>query len=323
MKAIIWGACGSLPTPITPSETRKKLRDLLWSARYQSFKQPSDVDSYLESLPRCAYGHYRGNTSCVEIITNEDAVILCDAGSGLRNYAQSISDTATPRTYHIFISHLHWDHIQGIPFFCPAYIPGNHIIFYGLHATMESAIRQQMNPPNFPVPFEAMQAKIEFKQLFEGRPQEVGGVTVRNIRQQHPGDSWGYRFEEGDQAIVYSSDSEHGEEYKSEGYPFVHFFKHANILIFDGQYSPEDATHAKRNWGHSNYITAIELAARAKVKQLCLFHHEPSHSDAKIENLLSRAVNHHKEFQVQQGNSANPSYPNSLSLAYDGLVLEA
>ncbi|MFT4902188.1 MAG: phosphoribosyl 1,2-cyclic phosphodiesterase [Lentimonas sp.] len=323
MKAIIWGACGSLPTPTTPSQIYDKLKNALWSARNEQFTHKADVDAYLETLPRSAHGSYHGNTSCVEIQTAEQDVILCDAGSGLRDYSNSIPSGTAPRTYHIFLSHLHWDHIQGFPFFTPAYIPGNRIILHGVHPTIEAAIRNQMNAPCFPVPFETMRADVEFNQLQEGCELQIGGVCVRAIRQQHPGDSWGYRFEQQDKVIVYSSDSEHKEDYKCPNSPFVEFFKHADILIFDGQYSPEDSTNAKRSWGHSDYITAIELAAHAQVRQLCLFHHEPRNSDEEIEALHQSALEYNKQFNQLHTTEALQTYPIAISLAYDGLTLEA
>lgn len=323
MKAIIWGACGSLPTPTPPSQIRDKLKNALWCARKESFTQPADVDAYLDTLPHSAVGSYRGNTSCVQIATAESDVFICDAGSGLKDYSQSIPSGAGPQTFHIFLSHLHWDHIQGFPFFAPAYAAGNRIIFHGYHAEMEVAIREQMKAPYFPIPFDAMQADIEFDQLEVGSVCQIGGVCISAMRQQHPGDSWGYRFEENGKAIVYATDSEHHADLGSAEDAFIEFFKNADVLIFDAQYSPEDTIHAKRYWGHSDYVSAIELSARAKVQQLCLFHHEPSHSDAQIEDLHKRALEHKKQYHLLQGSATAALYPNSLSLAYDGLILQA
>lgn len=318
MKAIIWGSCGSLPSPASSSAIQQKVIDALWTARNENFSSKEDVKLFLDNLPHSAYGTYKANTSCVQIESNSKDVILCDAGTGLRDYALTIPANSPPRTYHIFVSHLHWDHIQGFPFFSPAYVAGNRIIFHGFHQNIEATIREQMRAPWFPVPFEAMQATIEFDIQENHSSFNVGDVHVRTIKQQHPGDSWGYRFEQAGKSIIYSSDSEHGTEAKQTDYPFIKFFQDADVLIFDGQYTYEDANHAKRNWGHSDHITAVELASRAKVKQLVISHHEPAHSDQEIESLKDEALDYRASYT-----KGAEVYPQTIVLAYDGLVLKA
>ena len=323
MKAIIWGSCGSLPSPASSATIRSKMASALWGARDLHFSSTDEVDAYLDTLPHSASGTYKANTSCVQISTSEKDVILCDAGTGLRDYALSLEPDAAPATYHIFISHLHWDHIQGFPFFAPAYQPGNRIIFHGFHEQIEEAIRGQMAPPCFPVPFEAMQAQIDFDIQEEGAEFQIGDVQVRTIKQQHPGDSWGYRFEKQGKTIVYSTDSEHGPEARDEDYPFVDFFNGADVLIFDGQYTFEEAANEKRHWGHSDHITAVELAARANVKQLVVFHHEPGYSDAMIEDIHQDALKYREEFNRQRFPDRPNVFPQKLLLAYDGLSIRA
>lgn len=314
IQATIWGSCGSLPSPASSSDIREKVRTALWAARGQAFESEQQVDAFLDRLPHSSRGTYRANTSCVEIHTGSDEIIFCDAGTGIRDYAQKIHDLDTPRTYHIFISHLHWDHIQGFPFFTPAFIPGNRIIFHGFHPETEAAIRAQMAPPCFPVPFEAMRATIEFDIQPNGANFNVAGVQVRSLKQVHPGDSWGYRFEKDGKAIVYSSDSEHGPESKRTDYPFIDFFRNADILIFDGQYTLDQVKNEKRNWGHSDHSTAIELSSRAKVKRLVIFHHEPAHTDIEIEQMHTAAL--------QRVTAQDSPFPQQIDIAYDGLKLD-
>jgi phosphoribosyl 1,2-cyclic phosphodiesterase len=323
MKAVIWGSCGSLPYPASSAVIRQKVKDALWSARNEGFSTPAEVDKYIDAQPHSSRGTYKANTSCVQIEAGTDDIILCDAGTGIRDFAFSVAADSPARTYHIFVSHLHWDHIQGFPFFTPAYIPGNRIIFHGFHKTIESAIREQMRAPCFPVPIEAMQATIEFDIREDGDTFDVGEVHIRTFKQQHPGDSWGYRFEHDDKSIIYSSDSEHGPEAAEADYPFVDFIEGADILIFDGQYSFEEARNIRRHWGHSDPRTAVELAARAQVKELVVSHHEPTHSDRKIEELHIDAIKHLTYFHKQHMPNAAEIYPKLITLAYDGLTVEA
>lgn len=323
MKAVIWGSCGSLPSPIPSASLREKMVSALWGARNETFDSETDVEAYLERQPHSVSGTYRANTSCVQIITKSNEVILCDAGTGLRDYSLSIDPDASLSTYHIFISHLHWDHIQGFPFFAPAYKPGNRIVFHGFHKEIESTIRAQMDAPCFPVPFSAMQADIEFDIREEGDDFEIDGVHIEAIKQQHPGDSWGYCFKEDGKRVIYSSDSEHGPESSDDDYKFIEFFQSADVLIFDGQYTFEEASNEKRHWGHSDHMTAVELAARAKVKKLVVFHHEPSYSDDMIEEIHKDALNYREEFNREHYPDRESLFPSQLILAYDGLIIDA
>ena len=322
MKAYVWGCCGSLPAPAISKGIRQKVRDAVWAARDQSFESPEAIDEWLDAQPHSASGTYKANTSCVQILTESGGTIICDAGSGLRDFSQSLGSQPDPATYHIFISHLHWDHIQGFPFFAPAYRPGNRIIFHGFHPQIESAIRQQMQTPCYPIPFEGMQANIEFDIREEGADFELGQVKIDTIKQQHPGDSWGYRFSENGKTIVYSSDSEHGPKKDAADYPFVDFFRDADVLIFDGQYTFEEAATDKRYWGHSDHRTAVELATRAGARKLLICHHEPANTDAQIESILQDAIQHCQQFKIDQGIEASAA-PKQILLAYDGMRIVA
>ena len=312
--AIIWGSCGSLPSPATSGEIRQKVLAALWAARNHSFEDESQVAAFVDNLPHSLRGTYRANTSCVQIETNAPEVILCDAGTGIRDYALSLPADTGPRTYHIFLSHLHWDHIQGFPFFAPAYDPANRIVIHGFHKETEAVLRSQMKAPFFPVPFECMQANIEFDIRAEGDDFALDGLLVRSIRQNHPGCSWGYRFEKNGKAIVYSTDAEHTAESRNQNSAFIDFFKNADIVIIDAQYTREQVDNEKRNWGHSDHRTAIELAGQADVENLILFHHEPGFSDAKIESIYAAGK--------EAANSQNGPKPNNIILAYDGLRVE-
>jgi phosphoribosyl 1,2-cyclic phosphodiesterase len=323
IKAIIWGSCGSLPSPASSANIREKVKAALWAARDQKFTAETEVDAFLNTLPHHMQGTFKANTSCVQIEADSEDVILCDAGTGIRDYALSLPADTPLKTYHIFISHLHWDHIQGFPFFTPAYIPGNRIIFHGFHAAIEETIRAQMTSPCFPVPYETMQADIEFDIRAPGDSFQVDDVAITTIKQQHPGDSWGYRFEQHGKSVIYSSDSEHGPEAQDPNYPFINFFRNADVLIFDGQYTFLEATTDKRNWGHSNHITAVELAARARVKQLVIFHHEPAHTDRDIEEIHQGTLQYRRSYNQKFNLNDQDFFPNHIAIAYDGLVIEA
>ena len=311
-----WGTRGSLPIALGAAGVRGKLVAALRGARGRAFDSDSELDAYVDSLPFEVAGTFGGNTSCVELLTGDLDYAACDLGSGLRPFGQAVlarHGPAAPQTYHLFVSHLHWDHIMGLPFFGPAYIPGNHLIFYGGHQGLEAALRRQMEPPSFPVGFDVFRAAIDFVHLSPDTPHDVAGMRVTVKRQHHAGDSYGYRFEKNGRTIVYSTDSEHKLDEPGERVAFADFFRNADLVIFDAMYSLAEATSVKADWGHSSNIVGVELCQAAQAKELCLFHHEPAMDDAALAKMLAET----RRFEEITRRAA----PLRVSAAYDGLEL--
>jgi len=285
-----WGTRGSLPAPLNYRAVRAKIRAALLAARGRNFKAPEAVDAFIErELPFSVGGAYGGNTSCVELVTGGEEFVLCDLGSGAREFGNGILakyGAAKTHRFNVFMSHLHWDHIMGFPFFTPAFIPGNVIRIHGCHQELREAFMRQQSDPCFPVDFRSLGATIEFVQLEPGRSYDIGGLSVRPILQNHAGDSYGYRFQRGGKTVVYSTDCEHKFEVLEETYPFVEFFRAADLLIFDAMYSLADQVSVKEDWGHSSNMIAVEIAQLAGVRHLVLFHHEPIYDDRMIERIL-------------------------------------
>jgi phosphoribosyl 1,2-cyclic phosphodiesterase len=285
-----WGTRGSIPVALPSAAIRDKLVAALVKASGRSLETPDKAREFVErELPFETSHTYGGNSACVELETGRGEYVLCDLGSGARvfgNHVLAVHGPARGQTFHVFMSHLHWDHIMGFPFFLPAYIPGNRIRIYGCHPILEEAFRRQNAAPSFPVDFSRLGAAIEFVRLEPERPYEIAGLRVRAKRQLHSGDSYGYRFEEGGKAVVYSTDSEHKREDPAETEAFVEFFKDADLVIFDAMYSLADAYSVKEDWGHSSNIVGVELCQLARAKHLCMFHHEPVYDDERIAAVL-------------------------------------
>jgi len=309
-----WGTRGSLPVALDASGVRAKLVAALRGASGRTFASAQELDAYVDALPFDVGATFGGNTSCVELITGERDHVVCDLGSGLRAFGQAAlarHGPASPQTYHLFVSHLHWDHIMGLPFFGPAYIPGNRLVFYGGHETLEAALRRQMDPPSFPVGFDVLHASIEFVHLSPDTPHDVAGMRVTLKRQHHAGDSYGYRFEKNGRTVVYSTDSEHKLDEPDERLAFADFFRDADFVIFDAMYSLAEATSVKADWGHSSNIVGVELCQLAGAKELCLFHHEPALDDAALAKMLGET----RRFEeITRGGTRL-----RVSAAYDGL----
>ena len=294
LRVHFWGSRGSLPTPLDVAGVRGKLRDALLAARGHDLATPEAVDAFIDhQLPFSVRGTYGGNTSCVEIATGGEEFVLCDLGTGVREFGRNLMAERGPARKHcfnVFLSHLHWDHVMGFPFFAPAYIPGNLIRIHGCHKTLAEALRRQHSDPGFPVEFDTLAATIEFVELVPGRTHQVAGLSVLPIQQFHTGEFYGYRFSRDDKAIVYSTDCEHKYSVLDESYPFVHFYRNADLLIFDAMYSLADTVSVKEDWGHSSNVIAVELAQAARAKRLVLFHHEPVFDDRMIEAVFGETV---------------------------------
>jgi phosphoribosyl 1,2-cyclic phosphodiesterase len=255
-----------------------------------------------------------GNTSCVEVRAGK-LVLILDGGTGLRALGQKLLKEM-PLTAHIFFSHVHWDHIQGFPFFAPAFVPGNKICLYGgnnVSRTLEETLAGQMDYPSFPVHLSQLGAEMTFRDLHEGQvvalPDGEGHeLTVRTTRGNHPNGVWVYRIEHLGKSMVYATDTEH---YAIVDPKLVAIAKNAELLVYDSQYTPEEyagvgAGGPKVGWGHSTFEEGVKIVKAAGVKKLVLFHHDPGQADAAVRDKERRA-------QVL--------FPGTVA-AYEGLTIE-
>jgi phosphoribosyl 1,2-cyclic phosphodiesterase len=239
-----------------------------------------------------------GNTSCVEIRAGK-AILIFDGGTGLRMLGKKLI-AEMPLDAHIFFSHVHWDHIQGFPFFDPAFVPGNTIHLYGgnnVSRTLEETLAGQMDHPSFPVHLTEMGAKMTFNDMYEGQALQVdagGGKTVKITtgRGNHPNGVWAYRIEFEGRSVVYATDTEH---YAIVDPKLTKLARNADVLIHDAQYTPEEYAGTsgtggpKTGWGHSTFEEAARLAKTAGAKRLILFHHDPMQNDDAVREKEARA----------------------------------
>lgn len=321
MKVRFWGTRGSLPVAQTATVIRAKIANSLVAAGGQSFADAAEADAWASAnLDFATYGTFGGATSCVEIETGgpDDAYILCDLGSGARDFglnAMGRCAAGHPRVYHVFLSHMHWDHIMGMPFFVPAFDPNAEIVIHSAHADVEVALRRQQEEISFPVAFDWLRAKISFRVLETGKPVQIGAVTVEAIEQYHSHVSYGYRFTDAEgRSVIYSTDSEHKLDRMDSETDIVRFFSGADLVVCDTMYSLADTITMKEDWGHSSNIVAVDLCHEAKAKRLVLFHHEPVYSDADIQRVHQESVRYEE--------LTREADPLEVICAYDGLTLE-
>jgi len=313
-----WGTRGSLPVALDSASLKERLARALVAASGHDVSTLGKARAWLEREPGSRLGHtFGGDSPCVQLEAGDDEYVLCDLGTGARVFASRVVQRHGPaktHVFHVFMSHLHWDHIMGFPFFAPAYLPGNRIVIYGCHRDLERAFRAQHAAPCFPVPFERLGARIEFVDLAPGRAHEIAGWSVTPRRQDHSGDSYGYRFSRGGRSVVYSTDSEYRLDDARDTEAITAFLRDADLVIFDAMYSLADAVSVKEDWGHSSNVVGVELCQLAKAKHLVLFHHEPANSDDKIASIWRETVR--LEEITRNG------VPLRVSAAYDGLEIE-
>jgi phosphoribosyl 1,2-cyclic phosphodiesterase len=227
-----------------------------------------------------------GNTACVEVVAGDTRIIL-DAGTGLRALGNERMASGI-RHSTILLSHLHWDHVAGLQFFTPVYVPGHRVeIASGPNGVMshDAAIRSLFKAPFFPVEFDDLGGTVITRELRANDRFTIGDITVTMARLNHPDPVYGYRLDCGDQSIVYATDTEH---FACVDPTLKKLAAGADILIYDAQYTPEEYP-SKVGWGHSTWEAGAELARAAGVPQLVLFHHDPMRTDAQLDVLEAAA----------------------------------
>jgi phosphoribosyl 1,2-cyclic phosphodiesterase len=290
MKVKFWGTRGSIPTPLSPTAIEGKIRQALHGAAGLDLSSEAAIERYLQRLPVTVRSTVGGNTPCVEVRAGQQMLIL-DAGSGLRLLGQELLKTEFGKgqgAVDILISHTHWDHLQGLPFFKPGFIRGNRVTFHSPHAHLEQAFVGQQDPIYFPVPLSYLSGDIQFHHIPTGEWTQIGDMRVYPFRMKHPGESYAYRIEYENASLVYATDSEYSQVDKAAGQVYVDFFHNADLLIFDAQYSLTEALD-KVDWGHSTPVIGAVLAHRAGVRRLALFHHDPLSDDEAIYSSLRQA----------------------------------
>ncbi|MEM6929850.1 MAG: MBL fold metallo-hydrolase, partial [Myxococcota bacterium] len=229
-----------------------------------------------------AFSGTGGNTSCVEVVHEGHRIVL-DGGTGLQELGRSL---ATPDVEtSLLFSHVHWDHIQGVPYFAPAFDPGARLRLVGAPG-LKRALVQQMRAPMFPIGLDAFRADLAFHELPPDTEARIGPFTVRSTEGSHPNGVRVWRIEAGGRAVVYATDVEHGDAVDPV---LVDLASGADLLVHDAQYTDREYP-GRRGWGHSTWEQAVEVAERAQVGQLALFHHDPTRTDAALAEIESWAA---------------------------------
>lgn len=234
-----------------------------------------------------------GNTSCVEVVSGGHRLIL-DAGTGVRGLGDELL-RGPPVDVTFLFSHLHWDHVQGFPFFAPAWSPTSHLELFGPGSegdrALESALARQMEPPTFPVPLSAMRARLEFRAALAGQRIERGPFLITPVALPHPQGCLGYVIEADGARFAYCTDVELTRATLPS--QVATQLEGVDALVLDAQYTREEYEGRRgpprKGWGHSTHLDAADIAAQLAVGSLLLFHHDPAHADTAVEAMADEA----------------------------------
>ncbi len=303
-----FGVRGSLATPLTFDVFRQKAISLLEKYQDNKAQPPSD---FFDSLPLEDKLIFGGNTPCVLVQNKENERIILDAGSGLRVLGNRFAGESNT-TYHIFLSHFHWDHICGIPFFKPIYNPTNTVIFYSPSKKLSYALNRQQHEQHFPVSFKSLPAKRRLVILKENFGHTLGEFNIRPIKLNHPGGSYGYVVMSDKTKLSYLTDAEFtGENIEGKELFYKAIFESSDLIIMDTQYSLNESFR-KIDWGHTSSSMAVNLSLEWRAKRLVTFHYDPDHSDKELFRIGKDAREQSKVFNKRQL---------EIIRAYEGLVL--
>lgn len=286
MRVHFWGVRGSIPTPILPSQIQSKIAAVVQRVQAKDLVSPEAREAFLATLPPYLAGTVGGNSTCVEVRLDDDTLVIIDAGSGIAALGNSLKRQRDHvRHYHLFFTHFHWDHIQGLPFFVPpVYDPRCKITFHSPIQGFEKFLRDQMRYPYFPITMETMNAELEFDVL-TGAPVQIADAEVRYREVKHPGRAFSYRFTEKGRSFIFSTDTELTEEDFRKSPRNRDFYEDVDLIVMDSQYTLDEAIE-KYDWGHSSYSLAVDFASEWGIDRLVLYHHEPLYDDKKMYAIL-------------------------------------
>ena len=311
MRVQFWGVRGSIPSPLLPLQVKSKISAILGRLSPDDLQNDISREKFLAELPPWLFGTVGANTTCVSVtLDNPKEIIVFDCGTGIRELGIAKSkEKPIPEHYHIFLTHFHWDHLQGLPFFDPGYNPSMTIDFYSPNAEMENYLFNQMAAPYFPVSMESMGANKSFHTL--NKPIIFDGALFSWKKMGHPGDSYSYKIDNGKSKFIFSTDSELSTSDFTQDEDNIEYFQDADLLVLDSQYTLGEAIE-KYNWGHTAFSMAVDFAANWGIKHLVLFHHDPAYDDKKLHNNLQSARWYMERMNIQGL---------KLSLAIEGLEI--
>lgn len=315
-----WGVRGSLPASMLPTGWRTHIQALLKGFFSAGHSKASDVEKYMSSLDLPLVGGYGTGTTCVEV-NSPKTRILIDGGSGIRNFSEKVMSGhagSLKGPFHIFMTHFHWDHLMGLPFFSPHFVPNSEIHYYGVQKDLEEVIRSVFKKPCFPVSFESLPATIHFHTLEPRKTLKMADLEITPYQLDHPDPCWGYKVMHKKIAYAHCVDTESTRVSPEELGPDHPLYQGVDLMYFDAQYTfPELAE--KANWGHSAAQIGLDLAFRENIKHVLFAHHDPGATIAQIQDLKAQTMEYF-QWRLEHAAESGEAIPNIVwDFVHEGL----
>jgi ribonuclease BN (tRNA processing enzyme) len=316
MKIKFWGVRGSLPATSSLDQNKEHIQNVLKSFIRAGFNSEADIKTFFESKSISEICGYGQNTTCVQV-RDGASHLLIDGGSGLKVYGDHMLKHHPERKqHHILMTHFHYDHIMGLPFFSQHFIPGQEIHYYAVQPDCEKVIRSLFMRPLFPLSYENLAAKIHFHTIQPYVKNQINGFEVSAYRLDHPDPCSGFRIEKNGKVYAHAVDHEADRLVPADLGPDAELFKNVDLLYIDAQYTESEMAQ-KKGWGHGTYDRAFEICSVFGVKQALLAHHDPGFSISDIQNLVEQS---RKFFEVNAKSKNIEKL--KWSFAYDGETVE-
>lgn len=323
MRIQLWGVRGSLPSPLTPPEIEGRIAHALELFLSRGHRDASEIKAFLATLPPGLSGGYGGNTPCIEVGSAETQIII-DCGSGMRGLGAELMKGPCGHgqgRIHIFMTHFHWDHLIGLPFFMPIYVPGNEIHFYAVQEDLPQVISTLFKRPYFPVEIAQLQASIHFHRLPPREPLRIGDLTITPYQLDHPDPCWGYRIEGDGKVFSHCVDSETTRFTRAELGPDLPLYQNVDLLLFDAQYTLMESIR-KEKWGHGSALVGIDLALRERIRRILFMHHDPAARDGVVTKMEHETKLHYENQRKQLQRNGLPFEEIDWEFVREGMVIE-
>lgn len=314
-----WGVRGSLPSTLNTFEWAQHFRSLMQDFFKDGNQSPAQIEQFIQKKTLPAVGGFGTATTCIEVQDHDQSLII-DMGSGIKNLNDHLEKSGRIKTqneYHVLMSHFHFDHILGMPFFTPHFLKGKTIHYYSVQPETEAIVKQMFQKPTFPVPFESLQAKIHFHTIPAHKKQVINGFDVTAFQLDHPDPCYGFRIEKNNKVYAHAVDHESVRRSEMQLGPDAGLFKNANLLYFDAQYEESEMTQ-HQGWGHGTCDRGFEVADNFSVQQILFAHHDPSADITKISQHKKNAEIILKEKFASL--ASNPKF--KWDYAYEGQIVE-
>jgi len=318
MRIQLWGVRGSLPSPISNEEYTGKLKRVLNFAIQKGLSRTDQIEPFLASLPDELRYVFGGDTTCVSVTSDSGKLYIIDCGTGLRRLGNVLMEGDCGKgkgLLNIMFTHNHWDHIQGIPFFRPIYVPGNVLNFYSPYKHQQQALENQMSSPYFPATFQGTASTknyINIESALDTPLKLEDDLEVSIYPLKHPQGSYAYKFTQNGKHFIFATDTEFTGETIEKIEGKTNFFKNADLLVLDSQYTLDEA-FLKVDWGHTSYTMAVNCAINWNVKKLIMTHHEPAYSDDILQENYLLALEHARQMMDVQ---------TEIFLAREGMIFD-